>query len=62
MNFEKISVVGLGYIGLPTAAMLATQKINVIGVDINQDTINIVNSGNIHIIAGPGTNCSESSI
>ncbi|WP_444898966.1 UDP-N-acetyl-D-mannosamine dehydrogenase [Microbulbifer sp. VAAC004] len=50
MNFEKISVVGLGYIGLPTAAMLATQKINVIGVDINQDTINIVNSGNIHII------------
>lgn len=49
-NFETISVVGLGYIGLPTAAMFAARKIRVIGVDINQRTVDTINRGEIHIV------------
>ena len=49
-TFETISVVGLGYIGLPTAAMFAARKIRVIGVDINQSTVDTVNQGKIHIV------------
>lgn len=48
-KFETISIVGLGYIGLPTAAIFASRKIKVIGVDINQDAVDIINSGGIHI-------------
>jgi len=48
--FETISVVGLGYIGLPTAAMFAARKIRVIGIDINQSTVDTVNQGEIHIV------------
>ena len=47
---DTISVIGLGYIGLPTAAILASRKKRVIGVDINQQTVNIINSGKIHIV------------
>ena len=43
MSFEKISVVGLGYIGLPTAAMFASRNKHVIGVDINQQVIDTIN-------------------
>jgi UDP-N-acetyl-D-mannosaminuronic acid dehydrogenase len=50
MLFNKISVVGLGYIGLPTAAMFASKKIEVIGVDTNLDVIKKINNGEIHII------------
>ena len=50
MTFGSVSVVGLGYIGLPTAAVLASRKIRVIGVDVNQDTVDIINAGNVHII------------
>ena len=50
MNFESISMIGLGYIGLPTAAVLASRKVNVIGVDVNQNTVNKINEGKIHII------------
>ena len=52
MSFETISVVGLGYIGLPTAAMFASRKKNVIGVDVNQMTVDTVNRGEIHFV-GP---------
>ena len=48
--FKKISVIGLGYIGLPTAAMIASRKINVIGIDIDTNTVATINAGNIHII------------
>jgi UDP-N-acetyl-D-mannosaminuronic acid dehydrogenase len=47
---QKIVVMGLGYIGLPTASMLATKGHTVVGVDINEETVNIINSGNIHIV------------
>lgn len=50
MNFETISVVGLGYIGLPTAAVFASRKKFVIGVDVNQDAVDTINRGEIHIV------------
>lgn len=50
MPFETISVIGLGYIGLPTAAMFASRKIKVIGVDVNQHAVDIINQGKIHIV------------
>ena len=48
--FNKISVIGLGYIGLPTAAMFASKNKNVIGVDVNEKAVDIINSGKIHIV------------
>ena len=50
MAFETISVIGLGYIGLPTAAVFASCKIKVIGVDVNQAAVDTVNEGKIHIV------------
>ncbi|PMM04009.1 UDP-N-acetyl-D-mannosaminuronic acid dehydrogenase [Vibrio breoganii] len=50
MSFETISVVGLGYIGLPTAAMFASRKKKVIGVDVNQLAVDTINRGEIHIV------------
>ena len=50
MAFETISVIGLGYIGLPTAAMFASCKKKVIGVDINVNAVNTINRGEIHIV------------
>jgi UDP-N-acetyl-D-mannosaminuronic acid dehydrogenase len=49
-KFQTISVIGLGYIGLPTAAVFASCKIKVIGIDVNQDIVDIINQGQIHII------------
>lgn len=50
MSFETISVVGLGYIGLPTAAAFASKKKSVVGVDVNQHAVDTINRGEIHII------------
>lgn len=50
MSFQTISVVGLGYIGLPTAAVFASRKTHVIGVDVNADTVATINKGSIHIV------------
>lgn len=47
---KKICVVGLGYIGLPTAALLANRRYDVHGVDVVQDTVDIINRGEIHIV------------
>ncbi len=41
---------GLGYIGLPTAALLANRKYQVHGVDVVQSTVDTINEGNIHIV------------
>jgi UDP-N-acetyl-D-mannosaminuronic acid dehydrogenase len=49
-TFNRVCVVGLGYIGLPTAAVLASRKIHVIGIDINQTTVDTINRGEIHIV------------
>lgn len=48
--FKRVSVIGLGYIGMPTAAILASRGIKVIGVDINPKVVETINGGKIHII------------
>jgi UDP-N-acetyl-D-mannosaminuronic acid dehydrogenase len=50
MQFETISVVGLGYIGLPTAAAFAARRKRVIGVDVNPHAVDTINRGAIHIV------------
>ena len=50
MSFNTISVIGLGYIGLPTAAMFASKEKKVIGVDVNQHAVDTINAGKIHIV------------
>lgn len=49
MEFSKICVIGLGYIGLPTASTLAAQGISVIGVDVNEAVLRTLRSNEIHI-------------
>jgi len=49
VNFQKICVLGLGYIGLPTASTFATHGLQVVGVDTNSHVIETLRSGNIHI-------------
>ncbi|SDR63072.1 UDP-N-acetyl-D-mannosamine dehydrogenase [Paraburkholderia tuberum] len=49
-EFNTISVVGLGYIGLPTAAAFAARKKSVIGVDVNAHAVDTINRGEIHIV------------
>ena len=49
-DLQKIIVMGLGYIGLPTASMLATKGHTVVGVDVNKAAVDTINSGRIHII------------
>src|ERR1043165_6979976 len=46
---EHICVIGLGYIGLPTAAIMAMRGFQVTGVDINPEVVEIINQGRIHI-------------
>lgn len=50
MSFSTISVIGLGYIGLPTAAAFASRQRRVVGVDINQHAVETINRGEIHIV------------
>ncbi|GBU11618.1 UDP-N-acetyl-D-mannosaminuronic acid dehydrogenase [Enterobacterales bacterium] len=50
MSFQTISVIGLGYIGLPTAAAFASRQKKVVGVDINQHAVDTINGGAIHIV------------
>lgn len=49
-EFKRVSMIGLGYIGLPTAALMASRGLEVIGVDVNQKTVDTINSGNVHIV------------
>jgi len=49
VKFEKICVLGLGYIGLPTASTFATKGIKVLGVDVNKQIIQTLQNGDIHI-------------
>jgi len=50
INSLKVCIVGLGYIGLPTAALLASRGIAVHGVDVQVDVVDTINRGDIHII------------
>lgn len=49
-SFTKVSVIGLGYIGLPTAAVIASRGVDVLGVDVSEHAVNTVNQGKIHIV------------
>ena len=46
----EVVTIGLGYIGLPTSALIASHKTNVLGVDISQDVVDTINKGEIHIV------------
>lgn len=48
--FNTISMIGLGYIGLPTATLFASRKKKVIGVDVSQYAVDTINQGKIHIV------------
>lgn len=50
MSFDVISIIGLGYIGLPTAAAFAARRKKVIGVDVSQHAVDTINKGEIHIV------------
>lgn len=50
MSSQKVVMIGLGYIGLPTAALIANNNIYVHGVDINPKVVETINSGKIHIV------------
>ena len=50
MKFDKVCVVGLGYIGLPTAAIISASGVNVVGLDVDERVISTINSGKIHIV------------
>ena len=50
MNNPEIVMIGLGYIGLPTAALIASNSVYVHGVDINQNVVETINQGKVHIV------------
>jgi len=49
-QFQHICVIGLGYIGLPTAATFAAHGVKVTGVDVNQHAVDMINQGKVHIV------------
>jgi len=49
MHFQKICVLGLGYIGLPTASTFATHGLKVVGVDVDQRVVNLLQNGQLHL-------------
>jgi UDP-N-acetyl-D-mannosaminuronic acid dehydrogenase len=49
-QFDTISMIGLGYIGLPTAALFAAHGVQVIGVDVSPMVVETINAGKIHIV------------
>ena len=50
MNNPSVVMIGLGYIGLPTAALIAQNETKVHGVDVNQKVVDIINAGDVHIV------------
>tara|TARA_B100002019_G_scaffold80672_1_gene69671 strand:- start:1715 stop:2920 length:1206 start_codon:yes stop_codon:yes gene_type:complete len=47
---KEVCIVGLGYIGLPTAALLANKGYQVLGIDVSEEVVDTVNNGGIHIV------------
>ena len=50
MKQPEVVMIGLGYIGLPTAALIASKNVKVHGVDINPKVVETINRGEIHIV------------
>ena len=49
-EFKTVSIIGLGYIGLPTAALIASRNIRVIGIDSNPEVVATIDQGRVHIV------------
>lgn len=49
-SFKRVCMVGLGYIGLPTAAVMASRGLQVIGLEVNPKVVEVLNRGEIHIV------------
>ena len=49
-EYQTVCVMGLGYIGLPTASLLATKGFTVTGIDVSQKVVDTINKGEIHIV------------
>ena len=49
-DFKRLSVVGLGYVGLPTAAIFAGRGLDVLGVDINAEIVELINQSKVHLV------------
>ncbi|MEM5776257.1 MAG: UDP-N-acetyl-D-mannosamine dehydrogenase, partial [Anaerolineaceae bacterium] len=49
MGFKKLCILGLGYIGLPTASTFATHGLQVVGVDNNSRVVECLQAGQVHI-------------
>lgn len=49
-SMSTVAMVGLGYIGLPTAAILASRNLEVIGIDVNAQAVETINNGAVHIV------------
>ena len=49
MEFKTLCVLGMGYIGLPTASTFATHGLKVVGVDVNQRVVSVLRNGQVHI-------------
>ena len=49
-EFKRVCVVGLGYIGLPTAAVIASRGVEVVGLDVEPKIVDMLNAGKIHIV------------
>jgi UDP-N-acetyl-D-mannosaminuronic acid dehydrogenase len=50
MKNHSVVILGLGYIGLPTAALIASKKIKVLGIDVKPEVVSTINQGKIHIV------------
>src|SRR5690554_8118674 len=50
MSRSRIVVMGLGYVGLPTVAVFASRRLQVLGVDVNEKAVDTINQGKIHIV------------
>ncbi len=49
-GFRRLSVIGLGYVGLPTAAVFASRGLDVLGVDTNGGVVDLINQGRVPIV------------
>lgn len=49
-NKPRVSIIGLGYIGLPTSAVLTNAGYEVVGIDVNQKVVDVINRGEVHIV------------
>ncbi len=62
MNPQSIIIIGLGYIGLPTAALLASRGYTVVGTDVDKNVVETINQGKTHIVEPELDKCVRSAV